>query len=142
MHAAGTSWMQEIVWQIHSVAGVGRLPEGNLDIRVPFLEVPHTELLTEEDIVNRPSPRFIKTHLPYFALPNDAIAGKCRVCGLLLSRFTLQPNLIDLTHSEFQAYTRPHWFYNPQRRRIQTCLTNGSRTKVRGFSRAAARIGC
>lgn len=59
----GTTWVQHIVWMLHHDGEP--LPLGkNINI-----EVPHLEEIGAEFVSNIPSPRFIKTHLPYSLTP-------------------------------------------------------------------------
>ena len=70
---SGTTWVQEIVWQIFSD---GKISEESVQSRYPFLE--KSQLFyrpgDESDgqkvsVTSRPSPRLIKSHLPYRVIP-------------------------------------------------------------------------
>ena len=70
---SGTTWVQEIVWQI---LNDGRISEERVESRYPFLE--KSQLFDrpgdESDgqkvsVTSRPSPRLIKSHLPYHVIP-------------------------------------------------------------------------
>lgn len=59
----GTTWVQHIVWMLHHDGQP--LPLGkNIN-----LEVPHLEEVGADFVAAMPSPRFIKTHLPYSFTP-------------------------------------------------------------------------
>ena len=69
--STGTTWTQEIVWQIHnegkvSIEGIGR--------RVPYLEfatVEHSDT-KKPDFQSLPSPRLIKSHLTADIIPKGS----------------------------------------------------------------------
>ena len=70
---SGTTWVQEIVWQI---LNDGKISEERVESRYPFLE--KSQLFDrpgdESDgqnvsVTSRPSPRLIKSHLPYHVIP-------------------------------------------------------------------------
>lgn len=70
---SGTTWMQEIVWQIFND---GKISEERVERRYPFLEKsqlfdrPGDDSDKKKISVNsRPSPRLIKSHLPYHVIP-------------------------------------------------------------------------
>ena len=60
---SGTTWVQEIVWQIYNEGAISSEKQG---LRVPFLEVTatHEKLVEVIDLKTMPSPRVMKTHLP------------------------------------------------------------------------------
>ena len=62
----GTTWVQEIVWQIYHD---GAINSKRIEDRVPFLEEASNSKATQPDISTLPSPRLIKTHLSYEAIP-------------------------------------------------------------------------
>lgn len=68
---SGTTWVQEIVWQIYNE---GAISSENQGLRVPFLEVTATyeKLVELIDLKTMPSPRVVKTHLPYSTTPRSA----------------------------------------------------------------------
>lgn len=68
---SGTTWLQEVTWQICNDGEVSQVPIGH---RVQFFDeakFPHT---TQPDITTRPSPRLIKTHQPFPTIPK----GTCK----------------------------------------------------------------
>ena len=68
---SGTTWVQEIVWQIYNEGAISSEKQG---LRVPFLEVTATyeKLVELIDLKTMPSPRVMKTHLPYSTTPRSA----------------------------------------------------------------------
>ena len=70
---SGTTWVQEIVWQI---LNDGQISEERVESRYPFLEksqlfdMPGDESDGQKvSVTSRPSPRLIKSHLPYHVIP-------------------------------------------------------------------------
>ena len=68
---SGTTWVQEIVWQIFNEAETS---SEKLTQRVPFLEPATCKHLyrPQPDLITLPSPRLMKTHLPYSIIPKGA----------------------------------------------------------------------
>ena len=74
----GTTWVQEIVWQIYNE---GAISSAKLLFRFPFLEAracsADEELLV--DFKSLPSPRLMKSHLTYSTVPKSADkAARCK----------------------------------------------------------------
>ena len=66
----GTTWVQEIVWQIFNE---GQVKSSHILERVPFLEMAtSTGIVPQPDFNTLPSPRILKTHLPYYTVPKSA----------------------------------------------------------------------
>jgi len=65
----GTTWLQEIVWQIHNE---GIISNEKILVRVPFLELALNENIPSTDLKTLPSPRLIKSHLSYKNTPKSA----------------------------------------------------------------------
>ena len=63
---SGTTWVQEIIWQIYNEAEISRKP---LMQRVPFLERVTAKHFPPPDLKTLPSPRLMKSHLPYSTVP-------------------------------------------------------------------------
>ncbi|XP_058960389.2 sulfotransferase 1B1-like isoform X2 [Pocillopora verrucosa] len=72
---SGTTWVQEIVWQI---LNDGKISEERVESRYSFLETsqlfdrPGDESDEQKvSVTSRPSPRLIKSHLPYHVIPKS-----------------------------------------------------------------------
>lgn len=63
---SGTTWVQEIVWQIYHN---GEINSVKIEDRVPFVEEAANPKSSQPDITTLPSPRLLKTHLTYEAIP-------------------------------------------------------------------------
>uniref|UniRef100_T1II81 Sulfotransferase domain-containing protein n=1 Tax=Strigamia maritima TaxID=126957 RepID=T1II81_STRMM len=80
----GTTWLQEIVYLIMNDVDCEKAKSTTRDRVFPYLEMNMMELppefqLNEVDSVeNLPSPRLIKSHLPYCLLPPEAVAKKSK----------------------------------------------------------------
>jgi len=73
---SGTTWVQEIVWQIFHE---GQVTSTYLRERVPFLERAHYPCAEHPDINTLPSPRILKAHLPFNTIPKSANeVNKCK----------------------------------------------------------------
>ncbi|GFQ67945.1 sulfotransferase 1E1 [Trichonephila clavata] len=72
----GTTWLQEIVYLIHSNADVNSAKKVDLDKRFPYIEHSKTNF---NEVKNMSSPRFLKTHLPYSLLPQDILQKQCKL---------------------------------------------------------------
>lgn len=66
---SGTTWVQEIVWQIYNKGNISR---EKLSCRVPFLELSNTGTWGSPDAETLPSPRIIKSHLSYNVIPKSS----------------------------------------------------------------------
>ena len=68
---SGTTWVQEIVWQIYNKGAVSSVKQA---FRVPFLEMTatHEKLVELIDLKTLSSPRLIKSHLTYSTTPRSA----------------------------------------------------------------------
>ena len=64
----GTTWVQEIVWQIFNE---GQVKSSYFRERVPFLERAHHPHAEHPDINTLPSPRILKGHLTYNIIPKS-----------------------------------------------------------------------
>jgi len=85
----GTTWTQEMVWNIVNNLDFKTAKSVELDDRVPFLEL--SSMVTPDDMVamgiedtinkvdNMPSPRVIKTHLSIDMLPKEILTKKAKV---------------------------------------------------------------
>lgn len=68
-HHLGTTWTEEIVWQIYNKAAVDSTRVGE---RVVFLEPNTNSIFKHPDILTLPSPRLMKSHLPFQTIPKSA----------------------------------------------------------------------
>lgn len=69
----GTTWVQEIVWQIYHNGEISKKVLGD---RVLFIEKALLPESTHLDITTMPSPRLFKSHLPYDAIPKGTDDAK------------------------------------------------------------------
>uniref|UniRef100_H9GTY2 Sulfotransferase n=1 Tax=Anolis carolinensis TaxID=28377 RepID=H9GTY2_ANOCA len=78
---AGTTWMQEIVDLILARGDVEKARRAPTYIRIPFLEIcsPPPVPSGVSYLVNAPSPRVIKTHLPFQLVPKSFWENNCKV---------------------------------------------------------------
>ena len=73
---SGTTWVQEIVWQIFND---GQVKSTYFRERVPFLERAHHARAEHAEINTLPSPRILKSHLPYNIIPKSTNEdSKCK----------------------------------------------------------------
>ena len=66
---SGTTWLQEITWQIYNGGKTSSEPIGH---RVQFFDEAKYLGTTQPDITTQPSPRLMKTHQPYHTIPKGA----------------------------------------------------------------------
>jgi len=95
---SGTTWVQEIVWQIFNE---GQVTSDHIMQRVPFLEAGTSARFPQPNYNTLPSPRIVKTHLPYNIVPKSANEdNKCKYIyiarnpkDVAVSRFKFTTNL-------------------------------------------------
>ena len=75
--AAGTTWLQEIVFLLHTVLDFKKATETNLDARFPHFEDIYPGI---ETIARSTPPRLVKSHLPYDFMPDGVKQGHGKVC--------------------------------------------------------------
>ena len=105
---SGTTWVQEIVWQI--------INEGEVNSKTAFERVPFLEVLTHPrapnlDLSTLPSPRIIKTHLPYHTTPKSENEDtKCKYIyvarnpkDVAVSFFKFKSSMKDISGSGFNG---------------------------------------
>ena len=73
---SGTTWLQEIVYLISSDYDFDKAKAATIEDRFPYLEFPYPGLKV---LTEKPSPRFIKTHLPFSLLPKQVEEKKPKV---------------------------------------------------------------
>ncbi|XP_054848484.1 sulfotransferase 1 family member D1-like [Eublepharis macularius] len=78
---AGTTWMQEIVDLIRSGGDVEKARRAPTYVRIPFLEIcsPPPVPSGVDTLVDVPSPRVIKTHLPFQLVPKSFFENNCKI---------------------------------------------------------------
>ncbi|CAI5790616.1 sulfotransferase family cytosolic 1B member 1-like [Podarcis lilfordi] len=78
---AGTTWIQEIVDLVLNGGDVEKARRAPVYIRIPFLEIcsPPPVPSGVSILVDTPSPRVIKTHLPFQLVPKSFWDKKCKV---------------------------------------------------------------
>ncbi|KAK7476374.1 hypothetical protein BaRGS_00032374, partial [Batillaria attramentaria] len=76
---SGTTWVQEIVYLISTDFDIERAKAENIETRFPYLEYTYPGV---KAVAASPSPRFIKTHLPFSLLPKDMTVKKPKVIYL------------------------------------------------------------
>ena len=73
---SGTTWVQEIVWQI---LNEGQIASDFILDRVPFLEAATSARFPQPNYTTLQSPRIVKTHLTYNIIPKSANEdSKCK----------------------------------------------------------------
>ncbi|XP_054848485.1 sulfotransferase 1B1-like [Eublepharis macularius] len=77
----GTTWMQEIVDLILVGGDTEKARRAPTQVRIPFLEicVPPPLPSGVDKLVNAPSPRVMKTHLPFQLLPKSFLEKNCKI---------------------------------------------------------------
>ena len=83
---SGTTWLQEVVFQLHlikaskepneSILPIVSLSNEPMEVRFPYLEFVYPGL---EDISKRKGVRLIKTHLPIHLLPNKVFKNGSKI---------------------------------------------------------------
>ncbi|XP_062993334.1 sulfotransferase 1B1-like isoform X1 [Elgaria multicarinata webbii] len=78
---AGTTWTQEIVDLVLNGGDVEKAQRSPVHVRIPFLEIcsPPPMPSGVDSLVNAPSPRVIKTHLPYQLVPKSFWEKNCKM---------------------------------------------------------------
>uniref|UniRef100_UPI00358EFAF1 sulfotransferase 4A1 n=1 Tax=Myxine glutinosa TaxID=7769 RepID=UPI00358EFAF1 len=108
---SGTSLLQEVVYVVSRGAEADESALINIDDFVPVLEYPQPGI---DAIKEMPSPRIIKSHLPYQFLPQDLHAGKARVIymarnpkDLVVSYYQFHRSLRSMSYrGTFQEFCR------------------------------------
>lgn len=95
MFYVGTTWTQEIMYLVQSNLDFSTAKSKDLNERFPYVEHARTDF----DFVKKmPSPRLLKSHLPYSLLPPDIHKKQCKVTviyfTLILVKFKLKVFLI------------------------------------------------
>eukprot|EP00092_Neocalanus_flemingeri_P014654 GFUD01015816.1.p1 GENE.GFUD01015816.1~~GFUD01015816.1.p1 ORF type:complete len:330 (+),score=74.86 GFUD01015816.1:291-1280(+) len=98
----GTTWLQEMTWLIRNGADTEGVKTFLFD-RSPFVEYPMVVDLKQElvdkffdDLEMSPSPRLLKTHLPFELLPPDLL----NVCKVIFCCRNIKDAVVSLYHHE------------------------------------------
>lgn len=73
---AGTTWLQEIVYLLCNDFDFEKAKAETIEVRFPYLEYMHPGI---KAVAAAPSPRFVKTHLPFSLLPKDIDEKKPKI---------------------------------------------------------------
>lgn len=93
---AGTTWLQEIVYLISTNFDYETAADVNLDERFPYLEYPFPGI---QLIAEMPSPRFIKSHLPFSLLPLQLEEKKPKILYIARNPKDTAVSLFHFTNS-------------------------------------------
>ena len=74
---AGTTWLQEIVFLLHTELDFKKATEKNMEARFPVLEFLYPGVKT---LARSTPPRLIKCHLRYDFMPDVVKQGHGKVC--------------------------------------------------------------
>ncbi|XP_067048554.1 amine sulfotransferase-like isoform X1 [Acropora muricata] len=107
---SGTTWTQEIVWQIHNE---GKVRKENIGRRVPFLEFATVEYTTKPDFESLPSPRLIKSHLTVDTIPKGSDeSSRCKYIYVSRNPKDVCVSMFFFLKSKAGAYTIKENAYN------------------------------
>jgi len=105
---SGTTWIQEIVWQI---LNEGEVKSTHARERVPFLERATHPRSSHLDINTLPSPRILKTHLLYNIIPKGTNKdSKCKYIYLARNPKDVAVSFFQFVTS-MKRYNGPWEFY-------------------------------
>ena len=108
--STGTTWTQEIVWQIHNE---GKVSKENIGRRVPFLEFATVEYTTKPDFQSLPSPRLIKSHLIADTIPKGSDeSSRCKYIYVSRNPKDVCVSMFFFLKSKAGAYTIKENAYN------------------------------
>ncbi|XP_015777139.1 PREDICTED: estrogen sulfotransferase-like isoform X1 [Acropora digitifera] len=113
---SGTTWTQEIVWQIHNE---GKVSKEIIGRRVPYLEFVTVEYTEKPDFEALPSPRLIKTHLTADAIPKGSDeSSRCKYIyisrnpkDISVSLFLFIKGMTGAENTMENAYNGPWEFF-------------------------------
>ncbi|XP_074606271.1 sulfotransferase 1E1-like [Acropora palmata] len=113
---SGTTWTQEIVWQIHNE---GKVSKEIIGRRVPYLEFVTVEYTEKPDFEALPSPRLIKTHLTADAIPKGSDeSSRCKYIyisrnpkDIAVSLFLFIKGMTRAENTMENAYNGPWEFF-------------------------------
>ncbi|KAM9305384.1 sulfotransferase 1C2-like [Gastrophryne carolinensis] len=103
---AGTTWMQEIVDCILNNGEVEKTKRAPTHVRFPFLEIcSPPPIPSGVDILNEtPSPRLVKTHLPYKLVPKSFWEQNCK--AIYVAR-NAKDNVVSYYFFDLMNQTQP-----------------------------------
>ncbi|XP_068099948.1 sulfotransferase 1C1-like [Hyperolius riggenbachi] len=103
---AGTTWMQEIVDCIMNDGDIEKTKRAPTHVRFPFLEITSPPPVPSGvDILNvTPSPRLVKTHLPYQLVPKSFWEQKCK--AIYVAR-NAKDNAVSYYYFDLMNKTQP-----------------------------------
>lgn len=97
----GTTWLQEITWQILNNGKTSTQPIGH---RVPFYDEAKCANTTQPDLIALPSPRVMKTHQPFHAIPK---ANKDDCSGCKYIYVARNPKDVVVSYFNFESKMAP-----------------------------------
>nr|XP_056719120.1 sulfotransferase 1 family member D1-like [Euleptes europaea] len=113
---AGTTWTQEIVDLILARGDLEKARRAPIFNRIPFLEICSIDPFPSgiDLLVNAPSPRVMKTHLPFQLLPKSFLEKNCKIIyvarnakdNLVSYYFFDQMNLIQPDPGPWDGYVK------------------------------------
>ena len=114
--STGTTWTQEIVWQIHNE---GKVSKENIGRRVPFLEFATVEYTTKPDFESLQRPRLIKSHLTADIIPKGSDkSSRCKYIyvsrnpkDVCVSMFFYLKSMAEADTIKENAYNGPLEFF-------------------------------
>ncbi|XP_067048557.1 sulfotransferase 1E1-like [Acropora muricata] len=113
---SGTTWTQEIVWQIHNE---GKVSKENIGRRVPFLEFATVEYTRKPDFESLQRPRLIKSHLTADIIPKGSDkSSRCKYIyvsrnpkDVCVSMFFYLKSMAEADTIKENAYNGPWEFF-------------------------------
>jgi len=114
----GTTWLQEIMFLILSDCDFDKVKDVIIDDRVPAIEWPEC---TFKVLQERPSPRILKTHIPYSLLPGGDVKKQCKIVYL-----TRNPKDVATSMFHFYKLIKPLQFAGDMNDMLNLFLADAS----------------